>query len=588
MNWETWFTFIVVITVLTVLVLDLLPPSAAMGSGMVAVLVTGVVTPAEALSGFSNPAPVTVAALYVLARAVEKTGALGPLVRFALGDGTNRRKSLARMIVPTAAGSAFLNNTPVVAMLIPEVRAWAEKREQSPSLFLMPLSFAALLGGVITLIGTSTNVVISELLETEGAEPFGFFELSMIGIPVAIGGTILLVVLAPRLLPARKSGRRDLQEARDFVVDMTVQAGGQLDGKEVGDGGLRHLRSVFLAAVERDGNLVAPVTPKTALRGGDRLRFVGRTDDVMELQGIKGLASTERPHLLDMDTERARYFEVVIGPQSRLVGKTLAEAGFRERYQAVVMAIHRAGQRIEAKLGQVPLRVGDTLLVLADPGFRERWRDRADFLMISGGLGALPVRTGKSLVVGAIALALIVSTATGLLPILQASLIGALLLVFSGVLTTGEARSAVDLDVILVIAFAFGLAAAMESSGLAGLASEWMVAPFRGLGDVGVMIGIVLATVILTALITNNAAALLMFPIAVSAAATTGVDLRPLAVAITVAASVDFLTPIGYQTNTMVYGPGGYRFFDYTRLGAPLTLFVLACIVFVVPRVWPL
>lgn len=559
-----------------------------MAGGMVAVLVAGVVTPAEALSGFSNPAPITVAALYVLARAVEKTGALSPLVRYALGEGANQRKSLARMILPTAAGSAFLNNTPIVAMLIPEVTAWAEERGKSPSLYLMPLSFAALLGGVVTLIGTSTNVVVSGLLEEAGAEPFGFFELSMIGLPLAIGGATLLILLAPRLLPVRRSVRRELERDRDFVVDMTVESGGPLDSKVVLDAGLRHLRSVFLAAIERNGDLLAPVTPDTVLHGGDRLRFVGRTADVLELQGIKGLTSAESPHLLDMDTDRARYYEVVIGPQSRLVGRTPAEVGFRERYQAVVMAIHRSGQRIDAKLGQVRLRVGDSLLVLGDAGFRERWRDRTDFLMISGGLGSLPVPTRKSLVVAVVAAAIIVLASTGLLPILHASLVGALLLVVSGVLTPTEARNAVDLDVVLVIASAFGLAAAMESSGLAQLASAGLVSPFRGLGQVGVLIGMVLATVVLTGLITNNAAALLMFPVAVSTAATTGIDLRPLAVAITVTASVDFLTPIGYQTNTMVYGPGGYRFFDYTRLGAPLTLFVLACIIFVVPMVWPL
>jgi len=588
MTWEAWFTLFVVVTVLVFLSRDILPPSAAMAGGMVAVLVAGIVTPSQALSGFSNPAPITVAALYVLARAVEKTGRLTPLVRDAMGDGTSTRRSLARLIVPTSLVSGFLNNTPVVAMLIPEVSAWARRHGKSASLFLMPLSFAALLGGVITVIGTSTNIVVSGLLVELGAEPFAFFELGRVGLPIAIGGVLLLVALAPLMLRERKSTREELQgDTRSFVVDMMVEAGGPLDGTAVEAGGLRHLRSTFLAAIEREGDVIPLVGPDTTLRAGDRLRFVGDVDDVFELQTIRGLKSAEQPHVLDLDAD-ARYFEVVVGPQSQLVGRTLNEIGFRGRYQAVVMAIHRAGHRVDAKLGQVRLRVGDALLVLADPGFRERWRDRGDFLMISGRQGTHPVSRGKAIAVGAIAVGIIVAAATGLLPILEASLLGALLLVAIGALTPGEARNAVDIDVILVIATAFGLAAAMETSGLAGVISDGLVTASGSLGDSGVLLGITLATVLLTGLITNNAAALLMFPIAVSSSAATGIDARALAVAITVAASVDFLTPIGYQTNTMVYGPGGYRFFDYTRLGAPLTLLVIGLILLIVPSAWPL
>lgn len=589
MPWEAWFTLLVLVVVLLLLVRDVVPPSAAMTGGMVVVLVAGVVTPAQALSGFSNPAPITVAALYVLARAVEKTGALTPLVQIALGNNSSTRRSLARMVFPTSLVSAFLNNTPVVAMLIPEVSAWAEKRGRSPSLYLMPLSFAALLGGVITVIGTSTNIVVSGLLVQAGEEPFGFFELGRVGLPIAIGGAVILVMLAPHLLRARRSVREELEEeARQFVVDMTVDVGGPLDGKLVEAAGLRHLRTTFLATLERDGDLIAPVAPDTVLHGGDHLRFVGKVDDVVDLLNIPGLVSAESPHLLDLDTDRARYYEVVVGPQSPLVGTTLSDIGFRGLYQGVVLAIHRAGHRVDAKLGQVRLRVGDTLLVLADAEFRDRWRDRSDFLMISGGFGSPPVAPRKALGVAAVAAAIVISASLGLLPILHASLLGALALVAIGALTPGEARNAVDIDVVLVIATAFGLAAAMDASGLAAEVSEALLTASQGLGEIGILLALVVTTMVLTGLITNNAAALLMFPVALSVAATTGVDVRPLAVAITVAASVDFLTPIGYQTNTMVYGPGGYRFFDYARLGAPLTLFVMAILLVIIPLAWPL
>ncbi len=588
MTWEAWFSLSVVAAVLVALVRDLVAPAVAMAAGMVAVLVAGIVTPAQALAGFSNPAPLTVAALFVLARAVEKTGALNQLVRFTLGRGSSTRRSLARLVLPTVAASSFLNNTPIVAMLIPQVRAWAEARGRSVSLYLMPLSFAALLGGVVTLIGTSTNLVVSGLLEEAGQSGFGFFEITAVGLPVAVMGSILLVALTPFLLPARRSVQKEAEEAaRHFVVDMVVAPGGPLSGKSVEGAGLRHLRGVFLAALERDGDLLAPVTPETILRGGDRLRFVGRSDQVVELQEMRGLSSAEAGHVLRLDEDAARYFEAVIGAESPLVGVTLREAEFRRRYQAAVLAIHRAGQRVDAKLGEVPLRVGDTLLLVADSGFRDRWRDRPDFLLVSG-LGMKPLDISKrAWLVGLFTLGIVLTASTELLPILNASLLAAVGLVVFKVLTPGEARAAVDLDVIVLIASAFGVAAAVDKSGLATNVASGLVNLLDGFGDRGVLMGVVLATMLLTGVVGHNAAALLMFPIATTAAAATSVDPRGFAVAIVVAASADFLTPIGYQTNTMVYGPGGYHFTDYARLGAPLSLLVIAAVTTIVPWGWP-
>jgi di/tricarboxylate transporter len=452
----------------------------------------------------------------------------------------------------------------------------------------MPLSFAALLGGVVTLIGTSTNLVISGLLETAGEPSLGFFEITPVGLPIAVLGAALLITLTPKLLPIRRSVREEaMAETRDFVVDMIVEENGLVAGKTVEKAGLRHLRGSFLATLDRGGETVVPVGPDTLLQAGDRLRFVGKSDSVKDLQLTRGLKSAEEGHLARVETSRARYYEAVIGAESPLVGRTLQEADFRSRYQAAVLAIHRAGQRIDAKLGQVELRLGDTLLLVGDPGFIDRWRDRNDFLLISGS-GVNPPTAGKNAwLVGAITLGIIAVASFNLLPILNASLLAALVLVGLRVLTPGEARASVDLNVIVVIATAFGVAAAVADSGLATAISNGLVGIFGGLGDRGVLISIVLATVILTAVVNNNAAALLMFPVAYAAAGATAIQPRGFAVAVAVATSVDFLTPIGYQTNTMVYGPGGYRFGDYARLGAPLTAVVAIVIVALVPVVWP-
>ena len=492
MTWEAWFTLTVVVIILVALVRDLVAPAAAMVGGMVAVLVAGIVTAEEAFAGFANPAPITVAALFVLARAVEKTGALTPVVRMTLGATVGMRRSLARLVFPTISASAFLNNTPIVAMLLPQVEKWAEERGRSPSLYLMPLSFAALLGGVVTVIGTSTNIVVSGLLENAGQPPIGFFEITGVGLPIAIVGGILLVLLAPRLLRVRRSVRQEAEDdVKRFTLDMVVDESGTLDGRAVEAGGLRHLKGVFLAALDREGEVIAPVTPDTTLRGGDVLRFVGMADQVLDLQAIRGLSSAEETHLLDLDTSRARYFEAVIGPTSPMVGTTLKEVGFRQRYQAAVVAIHRAGQRIDAKLGSVPLRVGDTLLLIADPGFGDRWRDRRDFLLVSSIGGTPPVPTTKAVLVGAITLAIVLAASLEIIPILQASLIGAIALVLFGAVTPSEARDAVDLDVIIVIAAAFGVAAAVETSGLAQIVADGMVDAFDIFGPIGILAGVV-------------------------------------------------------------------------------------------------
>lgn len=579
MSWEAWFTLAVVLGALYVFARDLYSPALTLLTATVVLLTVGIITPGQAFSGFSNAAPITVAALYILASAVERTGALQPLLRMTVGGRGGTRAKLARLLFPTAAASAFLNNTPIVATLAPQIASWAERRGEPASRYLMPLSFATILGGVITLIGTSTNIVVSGLLEESGQPGFGMFELTPMGLPVALAGLVFLAVFSPRLLPERTGATRLAREqVREFVVNMDVVRGGPLDGATVERAGLRSLEGVYLVEVDRAGTVIAPVAPDTALRGGDRLTFAGRADLVVDLQRTRGLVSSERPHLMEFDRPGHTFFEAVVGEDSPLVGKTLKESGFRGQYQAAVVAVHRAGRRVEKKLGEARLKVGDTLLLLADPGFARRWRDRNDFLLVSRFGGAPPAASRQAWLVGLITLFIVIGAGSGLVPILQASLLGAMALIAFRVLTPGQARAAVDLDVIIVIAASFGIGAAMTETGLAATVAEGITGLFDGFGQFGVLFGIILTTICVTELITNNAAAVLVFPIAMSSAAAVGGDVRVFALAVAVGASASFLTPIGYQTNTMVYGMGGYRFTDYARLGFPLTIAVVTAI----------
>jgi di/tricarboxylate transporter len=589
MSGQAWLTLAVVAGTVALLVRDTVPPAVAVLGADILLLVTGVIDTGAAFSGFSNPAPITVAALFVMAAAVEKTGALQPLVTAALRRGDGSRRELARLLVPTAAASAFLNNTPIVAMLAPQVADWAGKRGKAASLYLMPISFATVLGGVVTLIGTSTNLVASGLMTQAGMAPLGMFELTRAGLPVAACGLVVLILLAPRLLPDRRPARAALHhDLREFVMHCKVVAGGPLDGQTVESGGLRHLQGVFLVEVERDGESVAAPAPSTVLRGGDRLAFAGRVDTVRDLQNLRGLVPAEHDHSAAYSSAAHTYFEAVVSGASPLVGKTLRQAEFRERYQAAVLAIHRAGQRVNAKLGAVPLREGDTLLLLSDQGFAPRWRDRSDFLLVSKLGGAPPPSSRQALFVALLTFAVVVVAGLGLVPILHASLVAAAALVVTGVLSPAQARSAVDVDVLVVIAASFGLGAAIEASGLAALLGHGVVGATARLGPVAVLAAVTVATMLLTELITNNAAAVLLFPVAMAAASQLHLNPRAFAVAVTIAASTSFVTPIGYQTNTMVYGMGGYRFGDFARLGLPLTLVSLAVVVIFVPLFWPL
>jgi di/tricarboxylate transporter len=373
------------------------------------------------------------------------------------------------------------------------------------------------------------------------------------------------------------------ESERDFSIDMAIAGGGPLDGVTVEDGGLRHLSGVFLASVDRGDSIVAPARPNTVLRGGDQLRFVGRIDQILDLQAIKGLEHANQDFIRELTVPGASYFTVAIGHDSPLVGLSLREADFRSKYQAAVVAIHRAGVRLDVKLGDVVLRPGDALIVLTDSGFGRRWQNRADFLVISSLSDEIePVAPGRWRTLAVLG-AMVVVAATGLLPILHAALAAALLMLVLRVLTPEEARQALDLDVLGVIAAAFGLATAVEVSGLADVISDGLISNLGRFGEIGVLAGVVLATVALTELVTNNAAALLMFPIAVSSAAAAGVEPHGMAVAVAIAASASFLTPLGYQTNTMVYGPGGYRVSDYVRVGLPITVIAVVGVVALVP-----
>lgn len=595
MTADAVLTLAVIAAVLVALVSERFSPALTVLAGVVVLLVAGVIDSDAAFSGFSNSAPLTVAALYVVAAAAGRTRVLENTVarfsaRRAVGTVSGDRATLARVLIPTAASSAFLNNTPIVAMAIPPVINWARRAGRSPSKYLMPVSFAAVVGGTVTLIGTSTNLVVDGLLKDYGEPGLGLFEIGAVGLPFALLSLVVMIALTPILLPARRSPSENVDaDAREFTVEMVVteEAVG-IAGRSVSEGGLRNLLGVYLVEVERDGRRISSVRPDEVIAVGDRLTFAGNVTRVLDLQQIPGLVSAEERHFAGVGSAiERRLFEAVIAPGSPLVGSTLKQIGFRGRYGGAVVAIHRADERVADKPGEVVLRVGDVLLVLAGPAFRPNMGAR-DFLVVAPLDGDGPPREEKAPLVGLAIVALLVLVGTGTLDILAASFLAAFAVVGLRVLTPSEARDAVDLDVVVLIAASFGLGQAIQASGLADNLASTLIEPFGSFGDRGLLLGVLLATIVVTEMISNNAAAVLVFPVAVSTALAAGLDPRPFAIAVALGASSSFITPIGYQTNMMVYGIGGYRFTDFARLGFPLVILMIIVAMIFIPLAWPL
>jgi di/tricarboxylate transporter len=567
---DAWITTAALLIAIIVMATDRASTVVAMGGTVVALLFGGVLDVDQALTGLASEGPATIAALYVLAGAAATTGALGRLADGVLTPGGGR-SSVARLAGSTAVISSCVPNTPLVAVLAPRVMRWARRTGTAPSSLLMPLSFASVLGGVVTVIGTSTNLVVSDVLEQSGRSALGVFEITPVGLPVAIVGVVTLSLLAPWLLPAHRAGEAVEVAARRFQVVMQVVHGSPLAGRTVEEAGLRNLAGVFLVAIERGGHVLA-VERGTMLAGGDVCVFVGDVAQVMDLHDVDGLRSAEHPHISVAAGRDRRLYEAVIGDRSDLAGSTLKQEGFRSRYGAAVLAIHRAAGELTGKLGTIELRSGDVLLVLGGPEFDATWREHHDFALVAAADEPPPPRRDRALLVSLSFVAMVALAATDALSLLEAALAAAIVVIVGGAISTAEAGRAVNLDVVLTIAASVSVGVAVQTSGLAAEVANAVVDVGSPMGARGQLVAILIATMILTELLSNNAAAAVMVPVALVVADEIGADPRAFAIAVLIGASCSFLSPIGYQTNLMVYSLGGYRFVDFARLGLPLTL----------------
>lgn len=588
LSWQGWLTMAVTGAAFFLNAMTALPAEIVFLGGLAVLFISGVVSTPEALIGFSNAGMVTVGVLYIVVTGLQQTGALAWISQQVLGLPKTQSVALLRLTIPVMGLSAFLNNTPVVAMFIPVVGDWCRKLRISPSKMMIPLSYASIFGGLCTLIGTSTNLVVSGLLVNATDHPgLGIFDITPIGLPCAIAGMIFLFFAQNWLLPNRKPVMGDRDDVRQYTLEMVVSPRSPLADKTVEQAGLRHLPGLYLAEIVRDGQIIPAVSPQEVLREHDQLVFVGIVDSILDLHRLRGLQpATDQVFKLDTPRTKRCLIEAVVSNTCSLVGRTIREGQFRTRYDAVVLAVARNGERLQGKVGDIRLKAGDTLLLETHPKFLERQRVSSDFYLVSGLPNSEPLRHEKAPIAIVALLLMVVLAGFGWFSMLKAAVLAAAIMIVSGCCAPVRALQSIQWPVLLVIAAALGISEAMKVTGAAGAIADTFLS-VAGNSPWLALTAIYGISMLLTEIITNNAAAALMFPIALAVAQSLEVSLMPFLVAIMIGASASFSTPIGYQTNLMVYGPGGYKFTDFTRIGLPLNLLFWAMTVAIAPLVYP-
>jgi di/tricarboxylate transporter len=530
-----------------------------------------------------------VGALFVVSAALRETGALEMLTSTLFGRAQGERTGLVRICIPVAGLSAFLNNAPIVAMMTPVVTDWARRRGLSASRFLIPLSYASILGSIITVIGTSTVLTVVALVDAAGMPEIGFFELAPAGVPIAVVGILYLVFVARRWLPDRQEPTDVLGEhRREYTASMLVESYCPLIDQTIEEAGLRQLPGLFLVEIDRGGHILTPVGPDEMIRAHDRLVFAGVVSTIVELQRIRGLAPVTEEEV-PVDRERAqRLVEAVVSLSSPLVNRSIRDAAFRTVYDAAVIAVHRNGERVPGKIGEIVLRAGDTLLLQTAPGFMRAHRNSPDFYLTSELAEAEAPRYERAWIAIGVLAAMVLCSSLGLLPISIAAFLAAGLLVLTGCISGPAARTSVAWSILIVIGAGLGMAVAMEKTGAADSIARLITGSAGALGPIGALALVYLATLVMAELLHHNAAVALMFPIAVATAVQTGADPRPFVMAVAFGGCCAFASPVAYQTHLIVYGPGGYRFTDFTRVGLPLDLICAAVGLALIPIIWPL
>lgn len=597
MEWEIIFVFGLLIATLVTFVWEKFPTDLTAMTAFA--LLMGVAalsgsdklpTTEQSLSVFANGAPLTIAFMFILSAALERCGAIDQLARILKPIARLGYTPFLFVLVFVVGGlSAFINNTPVVVVLLPVILTLAKDIGVVPSKLLIPLSYASIFGGTCSLLGTSTNILASDIMQSAGLEPLAMFEIGKVGLPLLFAGAFYLIVVSRKLLPKREMLTSILSddERREYITEAFIPKGSALANTPLAESGLLKKRGMRLLEVIRHGIAEKVSHRDFILEGGDRLILAVRPTGVAEAREIKGmeLFGDDNNGVEEIASDEGAIVEGVIAPNSSVVGKNVREINFRQRFRMVVMAVHRHGQNVRDKIDTLPLQFGDTLLMMGTDQAIENLRRSEDILLLDkprvpnqSAASYMPLVIGT--VIGVVALATF-----NVVPIVLSTLIGCCVLLLSGVIDPKDGYKSIDWSILALIYGMLGIGQAMEVSGGTGLITSTItsleLSPWLLLF---IIYGI---TSIFTESLSNNATVVVMAPLAIAIAESIGVDPRPFLIATCVASSASFSTPIGYQTNTYVYSVGGYRFFDFARIGIPLNILYLVVTCTVVPMIWP-
>ncbi|MDA7916412.1 SLC13 family permease [Verrucomicrobia bacterium] len=594
----TWVLLLVLLTFIG-MVWERIPADMVAMSAFALLLVTRVLEPNEAFSVFGNDAVITVAGMFILSKALERTGFISLIgQRLHKVAGWTQFGLLISILPVVALLSAFMNNTPVVVVFMPILITLGLQRDLKPSKLLIPLSYASIFGGLCTLLGTSTNILVSSTAVSLNQEPIGMFELAKIGVPLGIVGMIYLLTIGRKLLPSRETLTSLIQStvSKQYLTEVVVVRGSPLEGKRLEDTLLKTLpksRARIIEVIRRRVPLSTPLN-EIELQIGDRLCLSSVVGAVMEIQDVEGLEILPGQNLglESLGGERAAVVECVVAPDSSMIGRTLKQANFRQRFGVLILAVHRKGVNIQEQLGKTRLDFGDTLLVQGSQTAINQLKENPNFLMLQDVPDDIKARKDRmGLAIGTIA-ALVILASLGVFPISALAIFGALIVILGGCLEPEEAYRAINWRLVFMIFGMLSLGIALEKTGTAGLLADTFINGFNWVPvDIRpyVMLSLLyLLTNVLTEFLSNNAVAVLLTPVVINTAIGLGVDPRPFIIVVALAASASFATPIGYQTNTLAYGAGGYKFRDFIKVGSPLNLIFWIMSSCLVPLLWPL
>jgi len=581
------FDAIVVSIVLVFIVLSFykewIGPAFTFLIGVVVLGICGVLSPSEIMNGFANDQVVVILMLLLIGDIIRDLGIVENLFDKVFRRAKTYRHFMARMMLLVGVFSAFLNNTPLVAVMMPYVHSWSKRNKISPSKLLIPLSYSAILGGCITLIGTSTNLIVNGMVVDQtiipGLESLDMFDFASVGIPMMIIGSIYLLIVAKKWLPDNADTLDKFSEnSRQYIVEAHVRPGSDLNGKSIGEANLRNLQGLYLFQIRRNGSKLAAVSSEFVLAEGDRLAFAGATETIADL--ILDNSGLTLPSVgMLSHKKQLEVVEIVVSHNSTLISKTVKEANFRGKYDAAVIAIHRNGERVSGKIGDVKVRAGDVLLLLGGDDFTARTQRVQDFYFISKVKEFRKQENYKiGLLLGGTILAVLLS-ALNIVPLFMTLIVMIIVILALKISNPKDIAASIDFNLALIIALSLAFGTAMLKSGLAELIADILISVFLPLGRMGVLFGIYLITTVLAAYVTNKAAVAIIFPISLSMALHLHLNPEPFVLIVAFAAAANFMTPIGYQTNLMVYGPGSYKFGDFFKIGFPLTLiYMVVCV----------